>query len=609
MTKLIRITKHSGLVSANVDGKQSIENYSRIIREISARCGADVASLFARPETPDKPDPANPEVTWFTELDGNVIELQATDNQAQRPILEKLRNHLKKLQPLLDDPTLGPVVASSLYIPSSHDLISVGGAPVLINWGYLTQAVASSSTLRETHFADTLGKYAPATMIKPPPFAAGEGETYAARMQQRSGRGSSLPSAVPAGPVTVAGAPGAETFSAAETKISKAPIIACAIALAVLLFLLIPGVLISFNDSAARADLELQKKIRLDEIETKKEKLRRLQNEPKVCTAPGGLLVPIAPLPGAPVPPPGARTDLTPPPVDRISVPPPPGGPDTSSVPLNQLLDESVVMVFGRSQKGTAHGTGFYINDTQLVTNRHVVEDLDPDKIWVINKISKNAISARVVAQTEPSVHVKGPLGSKQDLAVLEVTGAPAHKFLSIAASPRKGTDVESVGYPGFIVEIETAMSEIRGALSRISASQPFVDPRVAPDSNIERGYITSKQEDLPFPLLVHSARIARGNSGGPLVDLCGRVVGVNTWGVNEKDSYTLAFFAQDASQLKLFLASKSIAAQYDEVERTCPLAVIASGATPPTGATAPGSPSVPATATPIAPASKGSSK
>jgi S1-C subfamily serine protease len=32
------------------------------------------------------------------------------------------------------------------------------------------------------------------------------------------------------------------------------------------------------------------------------------------------------------------------------------------------------------------------------------------------------------------------------------------------------------------------------------------------------------------MPLIVHTASIAKGNSGGPLVDGCGRVVGINTF-------------------------------------------------------------------------------
>ncbi len=51
------------------------------------------------------------------------------------------------------------------------------------------------------------------------------------------------------------------------------------------------------------------------------------------------------------------------------------------------------------------------------------------------------------------------------------------------------------------------------------------------PELAVTDGLISAVQ-NLPSGLVVmpHTAAISRGNSGGPLVDRCGRVVGVNTF-------------------------------------------------------------------------------
>jgi S1-C subfamily serine protease len=63
----------------------------------------------------------------------------------------------------------------------------------------------------------------------------------------------------------------------------------------------------------------------------------------------------------------------------------------------------------------------------------------------------------------------------------------------------------------------------------------------------------------------VHGATISSGNSGGPLVDLCGRLVGVNTFGRIDTENALRLNFALRALGLKGFLTEQHIAFKSDD--------------------------------------------
>tara|TARA_R100000935_G_scaffold16269_2_gene32295 strand:+ start:14 stop:742 length:729 start_codon:yes stop_codon:yes gene_type:complete len=136
------------------------------------------------------------------------------------------------------------------------------------------------------------------------------------------------------------------------------------------------------------------------------------------------------------------------------------------------------------TERFSATGSGFYINaDAAIMTNAHVIEDCDT--------LTVEGKALRVIAASEPF-----------DLAILTpVTPRSADNFLSFAAKPaRLNSDITVAGFP------------LQGILSGL---------------NITRGSISSMEGLEDATQMQISAPVQPGNSGGPIVDRFGRVVGI----------------------------------------------------------------------------------
>ncbi|HLZ03402.1 MAG TPA: trypsin-like peptidase domain-containing protein [Bradyrhizobium sp.] len=566
--EILRTTSLKGMLPARVRNQDAVDTYQTTIIEVQKRCGSEVASLFSEPVRPTRPDPANPQITWYTPLDGQMLDLTTIDEVARRPIIALLRRRLDQLKPVLNDSELGPIVASWLNITSSSDLLSVGGNPVLINWGYLPEDIARSGIRREAHFAETIGRYAPE--LQRPPFTSDEVASYGARARDTA----RTPATPPAPPSAQAASPVAdaprEIAVATPHAGMRAPLIASVIAAAILGVLLVPGVLISPNNDAARAELQRETDILNKDNEGLEERAKQLERAAKerVCRLPNGQLAPLAPAPGQPQPTNlTPHADLLPPPPERVQLPPPPGSPPTQQpTNLNALLDAGVVLIIGATHDGTEMGTGFFVTPNRIVTNRHVVKDVAPDSIKITNKALGTAQSAKVIALSAPNnVELSE---SVPDFALLAVD-TPSRTVLSLGPTPPKSTPVIAVGYPGYLVDDDPAfLAFLHG------------DIHAAPDSVTVQGIIIQRRDHDPVKYLTHSANIGRGNSGGPLVDFCGRVVGVNTLAKNEGKIATAANRSQDVSELRAFLQRNGVTPQINETQMQCPPAVAPPGPT-----------------------------
>lgn len=190
-----------------------------------------------------------------------------------------------------------------------------------------------------------------------------------------------------------------------------------------------------------------------------------------------------------------------------------------------------------------SHGTGFAVSGDRVVTNAHVVRDAlrdDELKIGIIPSGGGEAVYGQPVA-----------ISAKNDLALLRITGDLRLPPLALAggAPPDNGT-VTSVGYP---MNVDRAQGL---DISDIFSSQPPVK---------SRGFISGARPSRQFDTILHTAPIARGNSGGPLLDECGRVVGVNSFGADNEGGDAEFFFAVSNRELVPFLRANGVTPRINE--------------------------------------------
>jgi S1-C subfamily serine protease len=236
-------------------------------------------------------------------------------------------------------------------------------------------------------------------------------------------------------------------------------------------------------------------------------------------------------------------------------------GPDT------ETLQQAVVNVWTVKADDQNHaqigwGSGFVVSrDGYIVTNWHVVK-------------SAKYVSVLLPGEAEPrqgenqnqdlkDLFLKGRAARvlysspARDLAVIKVE-TPLHAALTLADAPvTKNTKVYAIGYPGAAEDLFKA---------------PTADPTVT-SGVIGRAYSAPfhyGDTSESIPVIQHSAYINHGNSGGPLIDSCGRVVGVNTWisadeirqdasGGAQLEANSGVYYASNAVNLISFLHSNNV--------------------------------------------------
>jgi len=179
----------------------------------------------------------------------------------------------------------------------------------------------------------------------------------------------------------------------------------------------------------------------------------------------------------------------------------------------------------GQPEQGKGVGTGLIVRaNGVVVTNCHVVQGA-----------SRITVST---SEDEPTRYDARVIGGdcEHDLAVLQLDAEGLTPLpLGSSADLRLGQQVVAIGYA---LALEGGPSVTTGIVSSLDRTIRVPDPQCTVCPNGVRTYSEVIQTD---------AAINHGNSGGPLVDMAGRVVGINSAGSENAENIGFAISIDSA--------------------------------------------------------------
>ena len=183
------------------------------------------------------------------------------------------------------------------------------------------------------------------------------------------------------------------------------------------------------------------------------------------------------------------------------------------------------------------HGSGFVVAPDKIVTNAHVVEIARQESSVVIGIIPSQggtSYGGKIIAYSPGN-----------DLALIQVLDGGRLPPMTVFGGPvGDGADVVAIGYPGSVDR----------------AQGLDLDDLINPMSPVKTtGTVSGGRTTKQFDTILHTAPIASGNSGGPLIDNCGRVLGANSFGSISNGNDAEFGFAVSAREILNFLRKAGV--------------------------------------------------
>ena len=202
-------------------------------------------------------------------------------------------------------------------------------------------------------------------------------------------------------------------------------------------------------------------------------------------------------------------------------------------------------------------GTGFLIgteaNAQYVITNDHVANATSTN--WLSDEVvegmktisgqddyTKIKTKVRVVLKRDSYIDATVIQSSSEaDLAILKLEQPIYNRApiaLDAAAEPQSTEVVYTLGFPGIVQTYQD---------DKIYTS----DDVTVTDGSISKVAVSSAITGSPISYINHSARISEGNSGGPLLNADGNVIGVNSWSAStDQTSYYYSIQISEVTDL-----------------------------------------------------------
>ena len=213
----------------------------------------------------------------------------------------------------------------------------------------------------------------------------------------------------------------------------------------------------------------------------------------------------------------------------------PASGKSTAS---NDEIEAATTLVLAKDKMGT----GFFVAPGIVATNRHVVGDAA--NVVIINKAIGRATRGTVIALSREE---------ERDYALIRVeAGArPMPDPLPLCGIVKKTDKVGSWGFPGVLSKSDPKFQAlVQGDLNAV------------PEEVYSEGVVNVIYDTAP-PMILHTATTSHGNSGGPLVNAQGCVVGISTMIHQDAKSYRQTNIALASGDLATFLWQNGITPRY----------------------------------------------
>ncbi|MEY8827761.1 S1C family serine protease [Sedimentitalea sp. XS_ASV28] len=501
-------------------GTPVLERFDALRTLLVDRAGPEVADLFAEPLISRGNDTAPPTVSWYTATAGDARPLSSLAPAERSRAETYLSDHLRPLRALTEQPENADLAFGALSTLGRDDVLMVGDRPMIVNWGLMPGCRGANVSTRPDHFAETLGRYLTLTpsgtrmpgalMGEPviPPPAAG------------------VAAATPAVAAPVA------TAAPVQHRISRLAWVPLLILLLLaggfLAWLLMPGSRL-FHEAGPRAVTEeatLQAARDLNDSLRARRATLQSALDGAMCRADGMLVLPDGLTPEGLTPPalgvkPAQRATIAPdallPSSPARVVVPDVSEPGAETDLLALITARTVLVLAGSADGRGATGSGFVVGPGLIVTNQHVIEGAlsDGGQILVTGGSLAEPQVATVIKSDGPLMQAGG------DFALLRIADTGMTGFdVHVPQDSLKLSGVVAAGYPGDVLASDINFAALKaGNLDAV------------PDLTVTEGIVNTEQQIGPQThVLMHSAALSSGNSGGPLVDMCGRLVGVNTF-------------------------------------------------------------------------------